>query len=412
MLEWNRDAEQAHLSRPRVSSGKRYKVPSEDEELIRRVFDVVSQNSRCSRETITKYCSGLRRFSEKLHSELGWSLSALSGEELRNFAAILYPDDRNISPALYMLEWYRDAEQAHLPRPFANEKHKAKIDPKDEELITSLCQFARNTNAVANRTLYTYGSALRKLSERLDVPLSALSDEVLVDYANQLRPGDRAVKPALHLLQKYRQTLGEGTSGAAEGSASQPVHEPALSPVHESSPLRLSSFNQDQLWESYDVAEAARRGASPPHSYNSADLWVGVDQWNQVPPQSWGANTSSFWKGMDAPSPAPSVNQPSPGLWQQSAVDSLFGPTQYMQPVPQPVLQPVVDLGEYVPANWQHRNKRAPEELMRGMHRRWVLPSADQPETTFTIHGVPYTAKRGRSGKPSDIRISRVGPTT
>lgn len=267
---------------------------------------------------------------------------------------------------------------------------------------------SRSAGGLSTNTIHHSNTGLRKLSEALHtrrgLSLSALSDETLKDCANDLCPGDRSVKAGLRMLKKYRETLGEGTSGATGGSASRPVHQPALSPVHESpspvresSPSRVSSYNQEELWAAADTVPLL--GASAAASYSSGEFWAGVDQRGQVPAESWG-NTSSFWRGMEAPSPAPSVNQPSPS-WDQGTGAPVSG-APYMPYAP----PPVPDLAIYVPV-WQHGDQRAPEHLMRGMHYMDVLPSASRPQTNFTIGGVPYTATLGPSGRQNDVRVTR-----
>ncbi|MFB9984829.1 hypothetical protein ACFFNA_35300, partial [Mesorhizobium kowhaii] len=126
--------------------------------------------------------------------------------------------------------------------------------------------------------------------------------------------------------------------------------------------------NQDQLWGDYDAAQAAPGGASPP----------------------------PIWQGMNAPSPAPTVNQPGPS--DQGAGAWIFGAAHV------PNAPPAPDLAIYVPG-WQHGDQRAPEDLMRGMHYMGVLPSPSQPQTNFTIGGVPYTAALGPSGRQNDIIV-------
>ncbi|RRI01545.1 hypothetical protein EH240_14770 [Mesorhizobium tamadayense] len=272
------------------------------------------------------------------------------------------------------------------------------VTPQDAALIQRAGDAARGR--LRNRTVIDYGTGLRKLSQRLqqhhNLSLNDLGDESLKAYARELCPEDDGrVMKGLNMLRKYRETLGVGTSRAAEGSSRQPVHQP--SPQHESSPSRVSSHNQDQLWEAYDAAEVPG-DASPPPSDISEGFWMGVDERNELPPQSL-TNTSGFWRGMDVPSPAPSVNQPSPS-WDQGAEASIFGVAHasYAPPVP--------DLAIYAPG-WQHGNQRAPMHLMRGMHYMGVLPSPSQPQTNFTIDGVPYTAMLGPSGRQNDIHLHR-----
>ncbi|MFH0303118.1 hypothetical protein AAFX91_39430, partial [Bradyrhizobium sp. 31Argb] len=117
---------------------------------------------------------------------------------------------------------------------------------------------------------------------------------------------------------------------------------------------------------------------------------------------SW--NTADYLPGgpdLDALSlspPAQSVNQPSPPS-EQSAAAPVFGGIPYMPP-------PVPDLSEYVGPGWIHGNQRAPENLMRGMHRHDVLPSAERPWSNIMINGRFYTAYLGASKKKQrDIRV-------
>ncbi|MCP3468316.1 hypothetical protein [Bradyrhizobium sp. CCGUVB23] len=386
---------------------RRYRATPEDEDLIERAGHAArtAPNRTISEPTLVHNRSGLRMLSERLHDLHGLSLSRLDDESLKIYAEQLFPGEAKIRKGLSMLRLYRGTPGT-------------RVTPEDADLIERAGNAARERRStsimrrirggLATSSIQQHSSGLRKLSERLrdnyNLSLAALSDDTLKDYAETLCPGDVHVRGGLRMLKQYRETLGEGTSGAAEGSASQPVQQPSLSPVHESppspvhesSPSRVSSYNQDELWEAADTVPL--RGASPAASYNSAEFWAGVDQRGQVPAESWG-NTSSFWRGMEAPSPAPSVNQPSPS-WEQGAEASIFG-APYMPPA-----QPAApDLTMYVPA-WQHGDQRAPEHLMRGMHYMGVLPNNDdRQQTNFTIGGVPYTATLGPSRKQNDIRV-------
>ncbi|MCP3460415.1 hypothetical protein [Bradyrhizobium sp. CCGUVB23] len=382
--------------------GRRYTAAPGDEDLIERADHAArtTPNRTISDSTLVNNRSGLRMLSERLHDLHGLSLSRLDDESLKIYAQQLFPGEAKVRKGLSMLRLYRGTRDTRM---------RYGVTPGDADLIERAGNAAREARSssimqqirggLSTNSIQHGNTGLRKLSEALHtrhgLSLSALSDETLKDYANDLYPGDRYVKGGLRMLKKYRETLGEGTSGAAGGSANQPVHQPALSPVHESSPSRVSSFNQDELWEAADTVPLL--GASPAASYNSAEFWAGVDQRGQVPAESWG-NTSSFWRGMEAPSPAPSVNQPSPS-WEQGVGASIFG-APYMPPAP----PTAPDLTMYVPG-WVHGDRRAPVELMRGMHYMGVLPNEDQQQTNFTIGGVPYTATLGPSRKQNDIRV-------
>ncbi|OWV64027.1 hypothetical protein ATY75_32310 [Rhizobium sp. N122] len=57
-------------------------------------------------------------------------------------------------------------------------------------------------------------------------------------------------------------------------------------------------------------------------------------------------------------------------------------------------------------SSWQqHGNQPAPKDLRLAMYWDDLLPSADNPQTNFSIHGVPYTATLGPSGMQSDIYL-------
>lgn len=100
--------------------------------------------------------------------------------------------------------------------------------PGDADLIERAGNVAREARSssimqqirggLSTNTIHHSNTGLRKLSEALHtrrgLSLSALSDETLKDCANDLCPGDRSVKAGLRMLKKYRETLGEGTSGA------------------------------------------------------------------------------------------------------------------------------------------------------------------------------------------------------
>ncbi|EHK54656.1 hypothetical protein MAXJ12_23892 [Mesorhizobium alhagi CCNWXJ12-2] len=266
--------------------------------------------------------------------------------------------------------------------------------PGDERLIQQAADYEMG-RGITSESLVTRRTGLRKLSQKLQeirgVGIAGLSDDSLRDFAREYFPGNRGITKGLSMLKRYRQTQGEGSSRAAEGYSGQPVHQPAPSPV--------SSFDQDEIWRLHDAAE---QPAPSPHSVNSTEFWAGVDQRGQLPTDSW--NTTNFWRGLDSPahSPAPSVNQPSPPSMEQSAWASFFGPTYVPYAPP-----PAPDLAVYVP-DWQHGDQRASVDLMRGMHWQNVLPSASQPQTNFTVNGVPYTAALGRSGRQDDIQVYRA----
>ncbi|MBB4483577.1 hypothetical protein GGE46_006205, partial [Rhizobium etli] len=57
------------------------------------------------------------------------------------------------------------------------------------------------------------------------------------------------------------------------------------------------------------------------------------------------------------------------------------------------------------PPSWQHGNQPVPDDLLPAMYLFDLLPSADKPQTSITIHGVPYTATLGPSGMENDIYL-------
>lgn len=119
-------------------------------------------------------------------------------------------------------------------------------------------------------------------------------------------------------------------------------------------------------------------------------FWHEGNQAGQPAADSW--NMANF-----SPRPAyPPVESHLPSF-EESLGASIFGASQYM-PYPQ-------ELGAFVPPSWQHGNQRAPQDLMRGMHWYNVLPSAARPRINISIHGVPYMATLGASGKQSDIHV-------
>ncbi|WP_438270096.1 Ulp1 family isopeptidase [Rhizobium leguminosarum] len=145
-----------------------------------------------------------------------------------------------------------------------------------------------------------------------------------------------------------------------------------------------------------DRAGAAAAGPeSSTQIADPAEFWHGVTQSGQLP-DSW--NTATFRQDLPsaAYSPVQSVNPPD-APWEQSLGASIFGTPQYTLPVD--------DLGEAVPPSWQHRNQPAPAGLRLAMSWLELLPSADNPQTSITIHGVPYTATLGPSGRENDIYL-------
>ncbi|WP_438270095.1 Ulp1 family isopeptidase [Rhizobium leguminosarum] len=145
-----------------------------------------------------------------------------------------------------------------------------------------------------------------------------------------------------------------------------------------------------------DRAGAAAAGPeSSTQIADPAEFWHGVTQSGQLP-DSW--NTAPFRQDLPsaAYSPVQSVNPPD-APWEQSLGASIFGTPQYTLPVD--------DLGEAVPPSWQHRNQPAPAGLRLAMSWLELLPSADNPQTSITIHGVPYTATLGPSGMQNDIYL-------
>ncbi|QAS81141.1 hypothetical protein CO657_24645 (plasmid) [Rhizobium acidisoli] len=155
---------------------------------------------------------------------------------------------------------------------------------------------------------------------------------------------------------------------------------------------------QRRLSTAPNGARAGAAAAGPESSTQIADpaeFWHGVGQPGQLP-DSW--NTATFRQDLPsaAYSPVQSVNPPD-APWEQSLGASIFGTPQYMLPVD--------DLGEAVPPSWQHRNQPAPAGLRLAMSYYELLPSADKPQTSITIHGVPYTATLGPSGRENDIYL-------
>ncbi|WP_425375994.1 Ulp1 family isopeptidase [Rhizobium acidisoli] len=155
---------------------------------------------------------------------------------------------------------------------------------------------------------------------------------------------------------------------------------------------------QRRLSTAPNGARAGAAAAGPESSTQIADpaeFWHGVGQPGQLP-DSW--NTATFRQDLPsaAYSPVQSVNPPD-APWEQSLGASIFGTPQYMLPVD--------DLGGAVPPSWQHRNQPAPAGLRLAMSYYELLPSADKPQTSITIHGVPYTATLGPSGRENDIYL-------
>ncbi|AJC82381.1 peptidase C48 family domain-containing protein (plasmid) [Rhizobium etli bv. phaseoli str. IE4803] len=155
---------------------------------------------------------------------------------------------------------------------------------------------------------------------------------------------------------------------------------------------------QRRLSTAPNSARAGAAAAGPESSTQIADpaeFWHGVAQPGQLP-DSW--NTATFRQDLPsaAYSPVQSVNPPD-APWEQSLGASIFGTPQYTLPVD--------DLGEAVPPSWQHRHQPAPAGLRLAMSWLELLPSADNPQTSITIHGVPYTATLGPSGRENDIYL-------
>ncbi|MBP2484297.1 hypothetical protein JOH50_000024 [Rhizobium leguminosarum] len=156
---------------------------------------------------------------------------------------------------------------------------------------------------------------------------------------------------------------------------------------------------QRRLSTAPNSARAGAAAAEPESSTQIADpaeFWHGVGQPGQLPADSW--NTATFRQDLPsaAYSPVQSVNPPD-APWEQSLGASIFGTPQYTLPVD--------DLGGAVPPSWQHRNQPAPAGLRLAMSWLELLPSADNPQTSITIHGVPYTATLGPSGMENDIYL-------
>ncbi|WP_245487162.1 Ulp1 family isopeptidase [Rhizobium acidisoli] len=157
---------------------------------------------------------------------------------------------------------------------------------------------------------------------------------------------------------------------------------------------------QRRLSTAPNSARAGAAAAGPESSTQIADpaeFWHGVAQPGQLP-DSW--NTATFRQDLPsaAYSPVQSVNPPD-APWEQSLGASIFGTPQYTLPVD--------DLGGAVPPSWQHGNQPAPAGLRLAMSYYELLPSADKPQTSITIHGVPYTATLGPSGRENDIYLFR-----
>ncbi|MFD2053162.1 hypothetical protein ACFSQT_08580 [Mesorhizobium calcicola] len=381
--------------------GRRYAIAPDDAALIRNARNAACQKIAYRSAVVNG--SSLRKLSEALQQRYNLSLNGLSDVSLKDYAKQLFPGEARVITALGMLRAYREgaygegASGAGTSRQGQGRRYD--VVPEDAALIHNAGGAARGrleAGSISNNS-----TSLRRLSGRLqqryNLSLNGLSDESLKAYARELCPDDPRVQSGVSMLKRYRETLGEGTSHAAEGSSRQPVQQP--SPEHESSPSRVSSYNQDQLWGDYDAVQAAPGGASPQSSpsrvssYNQDQLWGDYDAAQAAP---GGASPPPIWQGMNAPSPAPTVNQPGPS--DQGAGAWIFGAAHV------PSAPPAPDLAIYVPG-WQHGDQRAPEDLMRGMHYMGVLPSPSQPQTNFTIGGVPYTAALGPSGRQNDIIV-------
>ncbi|WP_245487163.1 Ulp1 family isopeptidase [Rhizobium acidisoli] len=159
---------------------------------------------------------------------------------------------------------------------------------------------------------------------------------------------------------------------------------------------------QRRLSPAPNSARAGAAAAGPESSTQIADpaeFWHGVGQPGQLP-DSW--NTATFQQDLPsaAYSPVQSVNPPD-APWEQSLGASIFGTPQFMLPVE--------DLGGAVPASWQHGNQPVPDDLLPAMSWYELLPSADKPQTSISIHGVPYTATLGPSGRENDIYLFLQG---
>ncbi|WP_407175448.1 hypothetical protein [Bradyrhizobium sp. STM 3562] len=82
-----------------------------------------------------------------------------------------------------------------------------------------------------------------------------------------------------------------------------------------------------------------------------------------------------------------------------------FGVTSNSGPPDQSAYEPgpLPDLSMYLPLGFQHGPQWASEDFMQAMSLHKLLPSASQPETSFPLKGVNYTATLGPPGHEDQV---------
>ncbi|WP_244897182.1 Ulp1 family isopeptidase [Mesorhizobium amorphae] len=248
-------------------------------------------------QTPRGYTAALRRLGNDLGSQ-GKSLSTLDHESLVAYAKSFFSHDGSIVAALMLLRKHRD------PSAPADGRPRNEPSVEDRNLIEQAVQAAAARRGWLPSTAEEYDRTLRRLTKSLGPgqTITALGHNSLVAHVKSFGDRDKLAMGALTVLQEYRGrgTLADRRPPSMEGG--RLIDDVARVSGHpETTPANGSRQADDQPDRSRS-------------SFNSAELWEGVDQAGQLPADSWG--TANFWQGVPSPpySPAGAVDQPSPAV--------------------------------------------------------------------------------------------------
>ncbi|MCV3211389.1 hypothetical protein OEZ53_32585, partial [Mesorhizobium sp. YC-2] len=294
-------------------------------------------------QTAKSYAATLRRLADDLGSQ-GKTLSALDHQSLIAYAKSFFAHDGTMVAALTVLRKHRD--------PSAPADGRLRNDPpvEDKNLIEGAVKAAAARRGWLPSTARQCDRTLRRLAKSLGPgqTITALGHNSLVAHIKSFGDRDKeAMRAALTVLREYREpgTLADrrpphnGPSmegGRLIDDVARVGGRPETTPA---TGLNIIRDCRSSIWEGPFGADGSRQAeeqavqspvlsVNPEElrrllddqpdrsrsSFNSAELWEGVDQAGQLPADSWG--TVNFWQGVPSPpySPAGAVDQPSPAL--------------------------------------------------------------------------------------------------
>ncbi|MCP1758719.1 phage shock protein A [Bradyrhizobium elkanii] len=193
--------------------GRKRSVPAEDEALI----SEAARSSKRAANAVKTYSAVLRRLSDAL-SRGDQRIAWLDQEALITRARELFPQDRNMSPALNMIEEFRRGAAG------GGSTEVPHLSDEDRSLIDNAVRSAGERQGLSANSLNSYAKALRQLGRDLALrgqSISALDHDSLVTHAKEFFPLDPRMSPALNALR------GHLESGVALGGPGRKRSVPA-----------------------------------------------------------------------------------------------------------------------------------------------------------------------------------------